>query len=63
MARPNGNITGFSNLEYSLIGKWLQLFKEAAPGLTQVGLMISTIQCVLAKVVSNVQGRRADFGN
>ena len=43
LARPNGNITGFSNLEYSLIGKWLQLLKEAAPGLTQVGLMISTI--------------------
>ena len=43
LARPNGNITGFSNLEYSLIGKWLQLLKEAAPGLTQVGLMISTM--------------------
>jgi ABC transporter substrate binding protein len=41
-ARPNGNITGFSNLEYSLIGKWLQLLKEAAPRVTQVGLMIST---------------------
>jgi putative ABC transport system substrate-binding protein len=43
LARPNGNITGFSNLEYSLIGKWLQLLKEAVPGLTQVGLMISTM--------------------
>ena len=43
LARPNGNITGFSNLEYSLIGKWLQLLKEAAPGVTQVGLMISTL--------------------
>jgi putative ABC transport system substrate-binding protein len=43
LARPSGNITGFSNLEYSLIGKWLQLLKEAAPGVTQVGLMISTI--------------------
>jgi putative ABC transport system substrate-binding protein len=43
LARPNGNITGFSNLEYSLIGKWLQLLKEAAPGLTHVGLMISTM--------------------
>ena len=43
LARPNGNITGFSNLEYSLIGKWLQLLKGAVPGLTQVGLMISTM--------------------
>ncbi|HET9584377.1 MAG TPA: ABC transporter substrate binding protein, partial [Bradyrhizobium sp.] len=43
LARPNGNITGFSNLKYSLIGKWLQLLKEAAPSLTHVGLMISTM--------------------
>ena len=26
-----------------MIGKWLQLLKEAVPGLTQVGLMISTM--------------------
>jgi len=43
LARPTGNVTGFSALEFSLIGKWLQLLKEAAPGLKRVGLMISTI--------------------
>jgi ABC-type uncharacterized transport system substrate-binding protein len=37
LARPNGNITGFSNLEYSLIGKWLQLLIEVAPGLSACG--------------------------
>jgi ABC-type uncharacterized transport system substrate-binding protein len=41
--RAQTETTGFSNLEYSLVGKWLQLLKEAAPGLTQVGLMISTM--------------------
>ena len=41
LARPDGNITGFSNLEYSLMGKWLQLLKEAAPGIKRVGLLIS----------------------
>jgi putative ABC transport system substrate-binding protein len=30
-ARPNGNLTGFANWEMSMIGKWLQLFKEVAP--------------------------------
>ena len=42
LARPSGNTTGFSNLEFSLVGKWLQILKEAAPKLTRVGLMIST---------------------
>jgi putative ABC transport system substrate-binding protein len=31
-----------SNLEFSLVGKWLQILKEAAPRITRVGLMIST---------------------
>ena len=43
VARPTGNITGFSNLEFSLIGKWLQIVKEAVPGVKQVAFMISTV--------------------
>ena len=43
LARPSGNLTGFSNLEDSLMGKWLQILKKAAPGLRRAGLMISTI--------------------
>jgi putative ABC transport system substrate-binding protein len=40
LAHPTGNLTGFSNLEQSLVGKWLQILKEAAPGLTRAALMI-----------------------
>ena len=36
LARPGGNITGFSNLEYEMAGKWLQLLKEIAPKVTRV---------------------------
>jgi putative ABC transport system substrate-binding protein len=36
MARPGANITGFSNLEYEMAGKWLQLLKEVAPRVTRV---------------------------
>jgi putative ABC transport system substrate-binding protein len=42
LSRPTGNATGFSNLEFSLIGKWLQVLKDATPGIKRVGLMIST---------------------
>ena len=40
LARPTRNLTGFSNLEPSLMGKWLQILKEAAPGLRRAALMI-----------------------
>jgi putative tryptophan/tyrosine transport system substrate-binding protein len=43
LAHPSANITGFSNLEESLMGKWLQILKEAAPGLQRAVLMIATI--------------------
>jgi putative ABC transport system substrate-binding protein len=37
LARPGGNTTGFSSFDYGTSGKWLQLLKEIAPGVTRVG--------------------------
>jgi putative ABC transport system substrate-binding protein len=34
LARPGGNTTGFIQFEYSLAGKWMELLKEVAPGVT-----------------------------
>ena len=39
LARPNGNTTGFINFEYAIGGKWLELLKEVAPGVTQVAVL------------------------
>jgi putative ABC transport system substrate-binding protein len=39
--RPNGNITGFSNQEASLGGKWLELLSEIAPGLMRAAIMFN----------------------
>jgi putative ABC transport system substrate-binding protein len=36
MAKPGGNITGFTSFEYSIGGKWLELLKEAVPSLKRV---------------------------
>jgi putative tryptophan/tyrosine transport system substrate-binding protein len=36
LARPGGNITGFTSFDPALMGKWLQLLKEVAPALTRV---------------------------
>jgi putative ABC transport system substrate-binding protein len=32
LARPAGNITGFTNFEYQIGGKWVDLLKDTAPG-------------------------------
>jgi putative tryptophan/tyrosine transport system substrate-binding protein len=36
LARPGGNITGFTNFEPAIAGKWLEILKEAAPRLARV---------------------------
>ena len=39
LARPGGNATGFTSYEYSLSGKWLELLKEIAPGVTRAAVL------------------------
>src|SRR5262245_5297243 len=41
LAHPGGNITGFSNFEPNIGSKWLQLLKEIAPPVTQVGVLFN----------------------
>ncbi|MFL5030632.1 MAG: ABC transporter substrate-binding protein [Xanthobacteraceae bacterium] len=42
LARPGGNATGFTLLEFSLSGKWLELLKEIAPGASRVAVLRDT---------------------
>src|SRR5262245_65890886 len=39
LARPGGNVTGLANLTGDLIGKCMQLLKEAVPGATRVAVL------------------------
>jgi ABC-type uncharacterized transport system substrate-binding protein len=39
LSRPGGNATGFMMFEYSLCGKWPELLKEIAPGITRVAVL------------------------
>ena len=41
MAHPGGNITGFSFLEYSMVGKSLEMLKQVAPQSTRVAVMFN----------------------
>jgi putative ABC transport system substrate-binding protein len=39
LSRPGGNATGFMMFEYSLCGKWLELLKQIAPGVTRAAVL------------------------
>jgi putative ABC transport system substrate-binding protein len=39
LARPGGNFTGFTNFEFSMGTKWLELLKEVAPHVTRIGII------------------------
>jgi putative tryptophan/tyrosine transport system substrate-binding protein len=39
LARPGGNATGFSQFEFGLSGKWVELLKEVAPSVTRVAVL------------------------
>ena len=41
LARPGGNMTGFTDAEYSMSGKWLEVLKEIAPRVARVLVLLS----------------------
>src|SRR5215813_10888482 len=42
LARPGGNATGFISSEWNISGKWLELLKEIAPGVTRAAVLRDT---------------------
>ena len=41
LARPGGNITGFTTLELTMGGKWLEVLRELQPGLLRVSVIFA----------------------
>ena len=41
LARPGGNITGFTAFEFSMGGKWMQILKEIAPRVARVAIVFN----------------------
>jgi putative ABC transport system substrate-binding protein len=39
LSRPGGNITGFTFVDFPMVGKWLEMLKEIAPGVRRVTLL------------------------
>jgi putative ABC transport system substrate-binding protein len=43
MAHPAGNITGFTLIEFEMVGKWMELLKEMAPGIRRTTLLFNPV--------------------
>jgi putative tryptophan/tyrosine transport system substrate-binding protein len=41
LAHPGGNITGFMFIDFQMVGKWLEMLKEAAPSVSRALLMFN----------------------
>jgi putative ABC transport system substrate-binding protein len=41
LAHPGGNITGFTFVDFQMVGKLLEMLKEAVPGVSRAGLMFN----------------------
>ena len=41
LARPGANLTGFSYVDFPMIGKWLEIMKEVIPGVRRMTLMFN----------------------
>jgi putative ABC transport system substrate-binding protein len=55
LARPGGNATGFMTMEFSTGGKWLELLKQIAPGVTRVAVLRDPTQGGGTSVFASIQ--------
>ena len=62
LARPGGNTTGFTNLALSVGGKWVELLKEIAPGVTRVALIFNPASLSPALFMQPAQAAAAKLG-
>ena len=63
LARPGGNITGFSAYDAPLMGKWLQLLKDAAPRVTRVVVIFNPDTAPYAPLLNRgIEAAAPSFG-
>src|SRR5262245_24181565 len=55
LARPGGNATGFMIWEFSIGGKWLELLKQIAPGVTRVAVLRDATQAAATSLFAAIQ--------
>jgi len=62
IARPGGNITGFTNFEYATGGKWLEILKEIAPSVARVAVIANPKNPNTALYLGTIEPAAPRFG-
>jgi putative ABC transport system substrate-binding protein len=62
LARPGGNATGFTFSEYGMSGKWVELLKEIAPGVTRVAVLRDAASTSGIGYLGAIQSVASSFG-
>ena len=62
LARPGGNATGFTNFEYGLSAKWLELLKEIAPSVKRVAVLRDVAIAAGAGQLGAMQSAAPSYG-
>src|ERR1700730_16111832 len=62
LARPEGNITGFTNFEFSVGGKWLQLLKECAASTDRIAVVFDPANPTWAAYLRTIEAAAPSFG-
>jgi putative tryptophan/tyrosine transport system substrate-binding protein len=62
LARPEGNITGFTNFEFSIGGKWLQLLKDCAPAVSRIAVVFDPTNPSWAAYLRTIEAIAPSFG-
>jgi putative ABC transport system substrate-binding protein len=61
LARPAGNITGFTNFEFSVGEKWLELLKECAPSIGRIALVFDPANPTWAVFLRAIEAAAPSF--
>jgi len=62
LARPEGNITGFTNFEFTVGGKWLQLLKDCAPSVDRIAVVFDPANPTWGAYLRTIEAAAPSFG-
>jgi putative tryptophan/tyrosine transport system substrate-binding protein len=62
LSSPDGNVTGFTNFEFTMGGKWLEVLKQAAPGVAKITLIFNPKTTPYAGYLKSIEASASLLG-
>ncbi len=62
LSHPAGNVTGFTNFEYDIGGKWLEILKQLAPGLSRVAFIMNASSTNHLGILKSIESAATSLG-